>query len=392
MSDLPLSGIRVLDLSRLLPGPLCSLMLADLGAEVLKVEDPVGGDYVRWLPPHIKNESAFFMFVNRGKKSMKLNLKAEEGREIFKKLAKNYDVVLESFRPGVMDKLGVGYDVLKKINPGIILCAISGYGADGPYRDKAGHDLNYISIAGLQSVTGTRNGAAVMPGFQAADIGGGSMYAAIGILAALQMKAKTGRGQFVDVSMMEGAMTFLTPIMSSYFAQKTPPARGREHLTGGLICYNVYNAKDGDISLGALEPKFWQEFCRLVNRPDLVDEQMADGDNYDRVYAEVNAIFKAKTKKEWAEFFKGKDVCCEPVNRVEELENDPQIAARQAIIELDHPTEGKYKSLRFPVRFSESGGYRKEPPPGFGEHTAEVLKSIGYGEEKIKELEGKKVI
>jgi alpha-methylacyl-CoA racemase len=262
------------------------------------------------------------------------------------------------------------------LNPKVILCAISGYGADGPYKDKAGHDLNYISLGGIQDVTGTRGGKAVMPGFQLADIAGGSLMATIGILAAVNMRSATGKGQFVDVSMMEGAMLFLTPILATFFAQGNKPQKGREHLTGGLVCYNIYEAKDGFFSCGALEPKFWQEFARLVGREDLIDEQMVDGEKYDKVYEEVNAIFKTRTRKEWTEFFKDKDVCCEPVNEVTELLDDPHIKERGCFFEMEHPTEGRFKAMRVPLRFSDAREQRKEPPPGFGEHTRESIKAL----------------
>jgi len=297
MQQEALSGIRVLDLTRLLPGPYCSMMLADLGAEVIKVEEVGRGDYIRQSPPIRKKESALFLSLNRNKKSMSLNLKMPRAREIFYDLVRTADVVLEGFRPGVMEKLKLGYTDLKSINPKIIYCSISGYGQNGPYAQRAGHDLNYLSIAGVMSITGTRDGRPIIPGVQIADIGGGGLLAAFCILAAVVSRAKTGRGQSIDVSMMDGAFSWLSMHAGKYFADAILPGPSSELLSGRYACYNIYRTKDGKyMSLGALEPQFWSAFCNAVNRPDLIAEQFVEGEKAEALIAEVTSIFLLRSQ------------------------------------------------------------------------------------------------
>src|ERR687895_475507 len=262
-----LSDIRVLDLSRLLPGGFCSLLLADFGAEVLKVEDTGMGDYIRWSPPYHEGaddstKSALFLAVNRGKRSIRLDLKSDAGREVLLKLARDHDVLLESFRPGVLDRLGVGYDRLREENPGLVYCAITGYGQDGPLRDRSGHDMNYLGLIGLLGLTGEREGPPVQSAGQIADIGGGALMGAFGILAALRERDRSGEGQFVDVSMSDGALSWLALVAGRYLCDGEVPRRGELELAGGLICYRPYACKDGWVTLGALEPKFWHAWSR----------------------------------------------------------------------------------------------------------------------------------
>jgi len=282
--SLPLQGVRVLDLSRLLPGGFCSLLLADFGAEVLKVEDTGMGDYVRWSAPfyegaHESARSALFLALNRNKRSIRLDLKQEGGREALLALVREHDVVLESFRPGVLDRLGVGYEQMREVNPGIVFCAISGYGQDGPKRDASGHDMNYLGLIGLLGLTGERGGPPVQAAGQIADLGGGALMAAFGIMAALRERdgapgsPGSGEGQFVDVSMCDGALSWLAMVAGAYFADGNVPHRGDLPLAGSLVCYRPYECSDGWVSLGALEPKFWQAWCRGVDREDLIPRQ-----------------------------------------------------------------------------------------------------------------------
>jgi crotonobetainyl-CoA:carnitine CoA-transferase CaiB-like acyl-CoA transferase len=388
-----LKELKMLDLSRLLPGPYCSLLLADLGMEVLKVEDPDLGDYSRKMGLMGKKESAFFLSLNRNKKSITLNLKTKEGKRIFCKLIETYDIVLEGFRPGVMDRLGIGYQELKKRNPRVIFCSLSGYGQDGPYRERSGHDANYIGLGGLLEITGEKNGDPILPGVQIADIGGGGMMAAIAILAAAIHREKTGEGQFLDISMMDGIISWLSMHAGKYFFDKELPKRGEMQLSGRYACYQVYPTKDGrHMSLGALEPKFWMNFCEAIGRRHLIYKQFIEGEERLRVIEEIRDFFKTKTQKEWVEFFNNVDACCEPILTFEEVFQHPQVLHRQMVIEYEHPVEGKIRQVGNPIKSSQYPFEIRTPSPAWGEHTMEVLKAIGYSEEEIQHFKEVKAI
>jgi len=382
----PLGDIRVLDLSRLLPGGFCSLMLADFGAEVLKVEDTGMGDYIRWSPPYYEGaedsaKSALYLALNRGKRSIRLNLKEEGGREVLLKLVREYDVLLESFRPGVLDRLGVGYERLREENPRLVYCAITGYGQDGPYRDRSGHDMNYLGLIGLLGLTGEKDGPPIQAGGQIADVGGGALMGAFGIMAALHERERSGEGQLVDVSMADGALSWLTLIAARHFADGYDPKRGEPELSGGLICYRPYACSDGWVTLGALEPKFWQEWCRGVGREDLIEKQFErpGGESH----AEVERIFLERTRAEWQEFATHNDCCLEPVLGIGEALDSELVKAREMVIELDQPGAGPVKQLGVPIKLSRTPGAVDEPGPALGEHTDEVLTSLGYREADI---------
>src|SRR5215212_10301601 len=300
-----LAGVRVLDLTRLLPGGFCTGLLADFGADVLKVEDTGLGDYVRWAPPRYEGAdpsaaSALFLALNRNKRSIRVNLKAHEGREVLLRLVREADVLVEGFRPGVMDLLGVGYERLREENPGLVYCAITGYGQDGPYRDRSGHDMNYLGLIGMLGLTGEPDGPPVQPAGQIADVGGGALMAAFGILAALRERDRSGAGQLVDVSMADGALSWLALVAGRFLADGQLPRRGGLELAGGLVCYRPYACRDGWVTLGALEPKFWQAWCRGVGREELVEKQFERPGS--EAHAEVERIFLERTRDQWQSF------------------------------------------------------------------------------------------
>lgn len=392
MSDgLPLEGVRVLDLSRLLPGPFCSLLLADFGADVVKVEDTGAGDYARWAPPRFDGvedsaAGAFFLALNRNKRSIRVDLKTEAGRDVLLRLARDADVLLESFRPGVLDRLGVGYERLREANPGLVYCAITGYGQDGPYRDRAGHDMNYLGLVGLLGLTGEAGGPPVQAAGQIADIGGGALMAAFAILAALRERDRSGEGQLVDVSMADGSLSWLGMLAARVFAGEAPPRRGGLELAGAIICYRPYAASDGWVTLGALEPKFWAAWCRGVGREDLIERQF-DPPGSD-AHREVEAIFAARTRAEWQAFATEHDCCLEPVLELEEALESELTRAREMVVELDQPGATRpVRALGVPVKLSRTpGDPHRRPGPGLGEHTAAVLAEAGYGEAEIAAL------
>jgi crotonobetainyl-CoA:carnitine CoA-transferase CaiB-like acyl-CoA transferase len=388
-----LDGIKVLDLSRLLPGPFCTQMLGDLGAEVLKVEDPKGGDYARWMEPHGKADSGQFLAINRNKKSMKLNLQSQEGKEIFMKLIAWADVLVEQFRPDVMEHLGLSYDTLKKHNPRLIMCSITGFGQDGALRNKAGHDINYLSITGVLDLIGQYHEKPAIPGIQIADVGGGTLWAAFSIMAALFAREKTGRGQYIDVSMTDAVFAFMAPSVGVYSINNQSPRRAEEQLNGGYAWYNVYKTKDNrEIAIGMLEAKFWKDFCQAIGRQDYIPIQFGPREVQEKMMQELSEIFAAKTADEWMEMLGPLDVCASKVNNLEEALNDEHLKQRGMIVEYDHPVEGKIKSVGFPVKFSELPYSVRTVPPTFGQHTKEILIQMGYTQAAIEKLQDKGVI
>jgi alpha-methylacyl-CoA racemase len=354
-----LAGIRVLDLTRLLPGPFCSLLLADFGADVIKVEDLGAGDYARADPPA-------FAALNRGKRSVKLDLKSDGGRQAFLRLARGSHVVLESFRPGVMDRLGVGWDVLHAENPALVYCAITGYGQDGPLRDRAGHDLNYLARSGLLALSGDADGPPVQSAGQIADLGGGALTAAFGILAAL----RSGVGQLVDVAMADGALSWLAML-----AGHPSSRRGSLTLGGGILCYRPYRCADGYVALGALEPKFFAAFCRGVGREELAAHQFdAPGS---AAHAELEAIFRERTRAGWEAFNAEHDCCLEPVHELDEALADPHFHARGMV---------RDGALGTPIKLSATPADARGAAPGPGEHTEAVLAQAGMTAAEIAAL------
>jgi len=400
--SLPLQDIRVLDLSRLLPGGFCSLLLADFGADVLKVEDTGMGDYIRWSPPyyegaHDSAKSALFLALNRNKRSIRLDLKSEGGCEALLALVREYDVVLESFRPGVLDRLGVGYERMREVNPGIVYCAISGYGQDGPKREASGHDMNYLGLVGLLGLTGERGGVGgeggpIQSAGQIADLGGGALMAAFGIMAALRERdgstahPGSGEGQLVDVSMADGALSWLAMVAGAYFADGNVPRRGELPLAGSLVCYRPYECADGWVSLGALEPKFWQAWCRGVGREELVAKQFERPGS--EAHEQVKEIFKGRARGDWEAFAREHDCCLEPVLELDEALASELVREREMVVELSQPgVDGGVRQLGIPVKLSRTPGeHARLPGPALGEHTAQALLAAGYSPEQVDEL------
>ncbi len=369
-----LQGIRVLDLSRLLPGPFLTMILADMGADVVKVEDPNLGDYMRAFPPAKGGVGGRYLAVNRGKRSMVLDLKQAAGRAALLAMVEKADVVVESFRPGVMAKLGLAYEVLAARNPKIIMCSISGYGQTGPYTHRAGHDLDYIALAGVLAMTGPAHAGPQMPGVQIADLAGGALWSATAILGALVGRHRTNKGAHLDISMTEGALALVAPELGNLDCG-AKPTRGVETLNGGLACYGVYRTKDERyLAVGALEPKFWLALNAAIGRPPVAAELIGSPADQARIRGELAEIFLQKTAAEWHAVLAPHDCCVEIVTELEELPSHPLHTAREVFFEIDGgPGVGPIMQVRTPV----GRPAKASPPPKHGEHTAEVLAEYG---------------
>ncbi|HYE48253.1 MAG TPA: CaiB/BaiF CoA-transferase family protein [Azospirillaceae bacterium] len=377
----PLSGITVLDLTRLLPGPMCTRHLADLGADVLKIEEP-GGDPARRLAP------AAFRALNRGKRSLVLDLSAEEGRDLFLALARTADVVVEGFRPGVADRLGVGAAAVAAANPAAVHCSITGYGATGPWAGRAGHDINYLAVTGVLDATGTEGGPPAVPGFQLADIAGGALTAAMTICAALVEARATGRGRRIDVAMADSVLAHQPVALDALETDGAAPARGGGRLTGGLPCYGVYPTADGRwLALGALEPKFWAAFCDRLGRPDLIPHGHAAGVQGARVRAEVAAVLGARPLAHWTAHFEGTDCCLTPVLTFAEALAHEQAAARGIVA-----AEADGLHFAFPALLDGERPGAGGPAPAPGEHADAVLAGLGLDADAVAGLRARGVV
>jgi len=354
----PLDGLVVLDLSRLLPGAAATMQLANFGAEVIKIEEPERGDYGRWLPPYLEGEGSVFHMVNRGKKSVALDLKNDGGREAFLKLAATADVVVESFRPGTMQRLGLGYETLRALNQRIVYVSITGYGQEGPWAPLAGHDINYMALGGALDLNRAGDGTPAIPGIQVADLAGGAMQAVTGILLALAARAKTGHGQAVDVSMVDGVAWLLPVALGLHAAKGATPSPGDGVLTGRYACYRLYQAADGRwIAVGALEPKFWQALCRALGCDQFAADQFAEGPRREEIIAELARIFRTRPAEEWFELLRPADVCVTPVRDVAAVAAQYGLSGGDSVIA---------------PKLSETPGRLGGPPPRLGEHTNEV--------------------
>jgi alpha-methylacyl-CoA racemase len=380
-TDSPLAGVRVLDLTRLLPGPVASLILADLGATVDKVEDPQAGDYARISGPQVDGHSGLFHTLGRGKRSLILDLKHTDGPDVLKKLAARYDVVFEQFRPGVLDRLGVGHDVLMAANPKLVVCALTGYGQTGPLRDRAGHDVNYMARAGLLGLQGPTAGPPQLPAFQIADVSGG-LWCAIAILAALQKRDRTGKGSVLDIAMSDCVAMFALPTLASLLVGAQPPKRGEEMLSGGIAVYDTYETKDHEaVALGALEPKFFRIFCEK-NQLEADFMLLVPGPHQTDLKRRFAEVFRSKTRAEWEHFGQENDCCLEPVLRPDELLSDPHLLARKLFLERQ-TGDGVVRSLRTPVTPEDMP---VRPPPLPGEHTDAILREAGFADGEIARL------
>jgi crotonobetainyl-CoA:carnitine CoA-transferase CaiB-like acyl-CoA transferase len=384
--DLPLRGFRILDLTRLLPGAFTTALLADLGAEVLKVEQPGIGDPMRAYPPKIGDASAYTWVVDRNKRSVAVNLRTAEGVAIIRRLAAGHDAVIESFRPGVADRLGVGYEALAEVNPALVYCSLSGYGATGPMASHAGHDLNYIGRAGLVSVTGV-DGRPAIPGTQVADLGG-ALFAASGLLAALLGAQRTGRGRHVDVALADAAFALLAVPAAEHLADGSLSGPGDSLLTGRYPSYAVYECADGRyLSVAALEPPFWRAVCEGVGRPDL--EPTATDPSAFPVW---RAIFASRTRDEWLAVLEGPDTCVGPVNDMREAMADPQLRARDMIRTVNGPDGEEAVQIGPAVKFSGVEPPAPSPAPALGDVTRAVLADAGYSDDEIERLVAEGVV
>ncbi len=376
-----LTGIRVLDLTRLLPGPYATLLLADLGAEVIKIEEPQHGDPVRWVPPLINEKSAPFLALNRNKKSLTLDLKAPKGREIFLQLAQRTDVVMEGFRPGVVQRLGIDYEHVHEANPNIIYCSLTGYGQKSPYRDHVGHDVNYIARAGLLSLTGE---VPVIPGVPVADLCG-AMFATVSVLAALHAREQGKGGAYLDVSLTDTVVSWLTIHFAEYLVTKKPLRSQELVLTGGFPCYHIYETRDRKyLAVGVLEEKFWAKLCHVLGKPEFIPHQFSE-DKREEIFQSLKAIFASKTQAEWLKELDPKEIPVAPVLNLAEVVRDPHVRERKLI----HEDE---MGIVLPVQVSGSREKEDHSAPELGEHTHEILAEFGYSQADIDRLTQERVI
>ena len=378
-----LEGIRILDLSRLLPGPYCTMLLADFGAEVIKIEEPGRGDYARSFPPFLKDFGYWHLQLNRNKKSIVLDLKSEEGRENFLALVRTADVVVESFRPGVLEKLGIDYAAAKAVNPRIIYCSLTGYGKKGPLAQQADHDIGYVSLAGITAMSGEAGGRPAIPGVLMADMNA-SMAAGMAIMIALHHAQRTGEGQEIDISLYNVAMTLMPGAASLYFGSGFVAERGNNWLTGKNPNYNIYATKDGRyLSVGCLEKKFWTNLCQVLKRTDLIDK-IDDEKNYSYLQEELSNEFAKRTLKEWQELLAGKDTCVTPVLDFAEAVASEQTKANEMVLDVHDKELGDYRQLGFAMKLSKTPACLRKRAPRLGEDTAELLCELRENKEKGK--------
>jgi crotonobetainyl-CoA:carnitine CoA-transferase CaiB-like acyl-CoA transferase len=386
---LALDGMRVLEITQVMSGPFCGLLLADLGADVIKVEKPAGDDSRRMAPPTINGESAAFMAINRNKRGLGLNLKAEEGRDVFRKLAAKSDVLIENFRPGTMEDLSLGYDDLSPLSPALIYCSISGFGQTGPYRERGGFDLVAQAMSGLMSITGHLDQAPVKVGVPIADLNAG-IYACYAILAAYIHRLKTGQGQRIDTSLLEAGLAYTFWESAIYFATGvSPPPMGSAHRLSAP--YQALRAADGYLTLGAANQRTWEKFCAVIGRQDLLADPRfatnADRTRHQRELAELlEVVFATKSVAAWLADLERAGVPAGPVYNIEQVYRDPQVQAREMVVDLEHPVAGKTKAIGIPVKLSETPGRIRRPAPTLGQHTDEILRELGLSSEAILTL------
>ena len=378
----PLDGLRVLDLTRLMPGPLCTMILGDLGADIIKIEQPEVGDFTRVAPPFIADTGVTFLALNRNKRSITLNLKNHDSHEVVRKLVLSSDVFVESFQPGLAQSLGVGYETISGINKGTIYCSISGYGQTGPYRDLVGHDINYISYGGTLGATGQESGPPIIPATQVSDIQA-ALYAAMAIVAALYRREKTGKGEYIDISLMDAAVASMI-IPLTFHSAGAPVDRGTLFLSGGVPFYNVYETADHKfISIGAIEPKFWAELCRTLTLEKYEDQQFASA-AFEQIRVDLAAAFRQKTRDEWVRLLNGREIPCAPVYDVDQVPGDPHVRSRGMIFRMETAAFGRLSQLATPIRMTKNPLSVRLPPPKLGEHTLQILHGLGYSEKDVQ--------
>jgi alpha-methylacyl-CoA racemase len=383
----PLASLKVLDFSTLLPGPFASLMLADMGAEVLRIESPTRMDLLRVLPPNDRGTSASHAYLNRNKRSLALDLKQAEALEIVRALVKDYDIVLEQFRPGVMERLGLGYAALKAINPRLIYVSITGYGQTGPYKDRAGHDINYLALAGVASYTGRQDSGPVPLGVQLADVGGGSLHAVVGLLAAVIARQQSGVGQYLDVSMTDCSFSLNAMVGAGYLACGVEPVREGHVLNGGSF-YDYYRTRDGRwMSVGSLEPAFMQQLCTALGRPELAAQGLAP-----ELKVALQVEFEKRSFDELCDLFSGVDACVEPVLSLSEAVEHPQLKARELISQVPRGDGSTQAQLACPLKFSQGLPEPRHIGVAVGAHSDEVLAQLGFSAQRIAELRRAKVV
>lgn len=383
----PLSGITVIDLSRLLPGGFCSMMLGDFGAEVIKVEEPGRGDYVRWTPPFLDGQSAYFLSINRNKKSIVLDLKNPKGTDVFLRLVRTADVVIESFRPGVVDRLGIDYPRVSKMTPHIIYCSISTFGQSGPFRERVGHDLNCLALSGLLGITGLKGGPPTIPGVQVSDYAA-AMMATTAILLALFERQKSGQGQYCDISMLDAITSWMGMPMIKYLTDGILPGRQDSMFNGALACYNIYKTKEARfVVLGAMEEKFWISFCKVIGREDLIPLQWEGQTIQEKMKEELSLLFKEKTMAEWLELLDGQGTCFSPVLNIEETLDLPHLQGRGMFQGIEVEGGKTVPQIGFPIKLSNTPTDHFIPPPRMGQDSRTILQKAGFSIEEIQLLE-----
>lgn len=391
-----LKGVKILDLTRVLAGPYCTMMLADMGADVLKIEVPTAGDDSRAFGPFVEGESAYFMSINRNKKSMTLNLKTEGGKKILKELVKDFDVIVENYKPGTMEKLGVGYDVLKEINPDIIYAACSGFGHSGPYMKKPAYDAIVQAMGGVMSITGAENGEPTRVGASIGDIIAG-IFTATGVLTALYSREKTGKGQKIDVAMLDCQVAVLENAIARYFINgEAPKPIGNRHPS--ITPFESFNTKDGKIMIAIGNDRLWAKFCKVAGREELIEQEEFKTNglrtkNYKSLRPIVAEILKSECTDKWLSVFDNEDIPATEINTIDKVVINPQVLARDMIVETEHPKAGKFKMPGIPVKLSETPGAIRTCAPMLGQHTEEVLKEkLNLSEEEIQNLREQGVI
>lgn len=383
----PLAGIRVLDLSRLLPAPFATMILADLGADVIRVESPMGGDRLRLMPPYVKEMSAYFITINRNKRSVAIDMKSQTGRDVFFELVKTADVVVEGFKPGTVDRLGVGYEHVRAVKPDIIYCSLSGYGQTGPFRDRAGHDINFMGIGAALDLMTDPDVKPRIPGLFLGDLSG-AYYATIGIISAIVQRQQSGVGAYVDACMLDGLMGLHTFLSARHLAAGLPAEHGTTQMTDAGPCYQVYETKDGRyVTFAPLEDRFWTTFCKLVDHQDWIPRQWDQS-----LVSELQQLFKQRTRDEWVSLSAEHDFCCEPVLTLNGALHHEQVVAREIVVEAEDPVAGTIRHVGPAIRFGDGRGKVRIPAPHVGEHTRDILSEAGLSADRIEALFNEGVI